>query len=109
MIIVLAIVRRMTPLGLQIYNTRRLPSYGGNYTVESDEDEDEYYDRIGEEGVLPSENLRACYSCAVTVVNGQFYGYWKNIIEDGLLGCKFFFLKKRLLIPAIDLCLIRYR
>lgn len=90
-IIALAIVRRMTSLGLQIYNTRRLPSYGGNYTVESDEDEDEYYDRIGEEGVLPSENLRACYSCAVTVVNGQFYGYWKNIIEDGLLGCKFFF------------------
>ncbi|KAL7309654.1 hypothetical protein PS15m_010511 [Mucor circinelloides] len=78
------IVRRMTPLGLQIYNTRRLPVY--DYNGQSDDDEDAYYDRIGEEGILPSKNLRACYSCAVTVVNGQFYGYWKSLKEDGLIG-----------------------
>ncbi|KAF1801561.1 hypothetical protein FB192DRAFT_1373444 [Mucor lusitanicus] len=78
------IVRRMTPLGLEIYNTRRLPVYDNNN--HSDGDEDAYYDRIGEEGVLPSMNLRACYSCAVTVVNGQFYGYWKSLKEDGLIG-----------------------
>ncbi|KAI8636376.1 hypothetical protein BD408DRAFT_426254 [Parasitella parasitica] len=74
------IIRRMTPLGLQIYNTRRLPTYTQNLNVENDE-EDTYYDRIQEEGILPSENLRACYSCVVTIVNGQFYGYWKNIID----------------------------
>lgn len=85
--VLLAIVRRMTPLGLEIYNTRRLPVYDNNN--HSDGDEDAYYDRIGEEGVLPSMNLRACYSCAVTVVNGQFYGYWKSLKEDGLIGREF--------------------
>ncbi|GAN02471.1 hypothetical protein MAM1_0022d01915 [Mucor ambiguus] len=78
------IIRRMTPLGLQIYNTRRLPVYGSY--GQSDNDEDAYYDRMGEEGVSPSKNLRACYSCAVTVVNGQFYGYWKGLKETGLMG-----------------------
>ncbi|KAL9539546.1 hypothetical protein MBANPS3_010200, partial [Mucor bainieri] len=81
------IVRRMTSLGLQIYNTRRLPVYDNNdYNDDDDDAEDAYYDRIGEEGVLPSMHLRACYSCAVTVVNGQFYGYWKSLKEDGLIG-----------------------
>lgn len=88
--ILLAIVRRMTPLGLQIYNTRRLPVY--DYNGQSDDDEDAYYDRIGEEGILPSKNLRACYSCAVTVVNGQFYGYWKSLKEDGLIGREFYLI-----------------
>ncbi|CAO3656706.1 unnamed protein product [Mucor fragilis] len=82
------IVRRMTPLGLEVYNTRRLPVY--DTSGQSDDDEDAYYDRIGEEGVLPSMNLRACYSCAVTVVNGQFYGHWKSLKEDGLIGREFF-------------------
>ncbi|CEP15747.1 hypothetical protein [Parasitella parasitica] len=56
------IVRRMTPVGLQIYNTRRLPNYYQDLNDENEEDT--YYDRIEEE------------------VNGQFYGYWKDIIDD---------------------------
>lgn len=83
----------MTPLGLEVYNTRRLPVYGNDGQSDDDEDEDAYYDRIGEDGVLPSMNLRACYSCAVTVVNGQFYGYWKSLKEDGLIGREFFFTR----------------
>lgn len=74
----------MTPLAHQIYNTRRLPNNDG--TTEVDE-EDEYYDHIQEEGVLPSHHLRACYSCLVTLVNGQFYGYWKRILDSGQTRC----------------------
>jgi hypothetical protein len=74
----------MTPLAHQIYNTRRLP----NHDQTSEDEEDEYYDRIQEEGVLPSHHLRACYSCLVTLVNGQFFGYWKTILDNGLANCK---------------------
>jgi hypothetical protein len=79
----------MTPLAHQIYNTRRLPNHDQT-TEEEDEDEDEdgYYDHIREEGVLPSRHLRACYTCLVTLVNGQFYGYWKSILDHGLTSCK---------------------
>lgn len=89
-----AIARRMTPLAHQLYNTRRLVNHhnnnnGGNNRnsvineEEEEEEDDGYYDRIGEEGILPSNHLRACYSCAVTIVNGQFYGYWRDILTNG--------------------------
>lgn len=70
----------MTTIAQQLYNTRRL-----DYSLpeEYEEDDDAYYDRIGEEGILPSNHLLACYSCAVTIVNGQFYGYWKHELDNG--------------------------
>jgi len=73
----------MTPLALQLYNTRRLVDENQNY---SDEEEEyyNYYDRIAEEGILPSNHLLACYSCAVTIVNGQFYGFWKDTLSNRL-------------------------
>lgn len=80
----IAIARRMTPLAQQLYNTRRLVGLGSPNTVIDDDDEDEYYDRIGEDGILPSNHLHACYGCAVTVINGQFYGFWKEAVENGL-------------------------
>ncbi|KAI9364172.1 hypothetical protein BD770DRAFT_439854 [Pilaira anomala] len=76
-----SITRRMTTIAQQLYNTRRLV-----YSIPEEDDEeedDEYYDRIGEEGILPSNHLLACYSCAVTIVNGQFYGYWKHELDNG--------------------------
>lgn len=55
---------------------------------DNEESEDEYgngyYDRIDEEGILPSNHLRACYGCMVTIVNGQFYGYWQEIVNHRL-------------------------
>jgi hypothetical protein len=86
----------MTPLAQQLYNTRRLVNdndgnssflnNNGDAEEEDDEEDDDdgYYDRISEEGILPSNHLRACYSCAVTIVNGQFYGYWRDILANGL-------------------------
>ncbi|KAG2198981.1 hypothetical protein INT47_013165 [Mucor saturninus] len=80
-----AIARRLTPLAQQLYNTRRLVNFGNSSTVtDVDEEDDQYYDRMGEDGILPSEHLHACYGCAVTVVNGQFYGFWKEVVENGL-------------------------
>ncbi|KAI8081827.1 uncharacterized protein B0P05DRAFT_63101 [Gilbertella persicaria] len=76
----LAIIRRMTPLGLQLYNTRRLLSEDNQSVL----DDDEYYYRIQEEGILPSQHLRACYSCTVTVANGLFYTFWKGVVQNGL-------------------------
>ncbi|GAA5817919.1 hypothetical protein MFLAVUS_011498 [Mucor flavus] len=74
--------RRMTPLALQLYNTRRISS--GSDNEDEEEEEDTYYDRMGEEGILPSNHLLACYSCAVTIVNGQFYGYWRDALANDL-------------------------
>jgi hypothetical protein len=74
----------MTPLAQQLYNTRRLVNNGEPNNSIDDNDEDGYYDRIGEDGILPSNHLRACYDCAVTIVNGQFYGFWKEALENGL-------------------------
>ncbi|KAI8353334.1 hypothetical protein BD560DRAFT_438496 [Blakeslea trispora] len=84
------ILRRMTSLGMEIYNTRRLPNYSlqtENTTQDDDEDDEQedYYDRITEEGILPSHCLRACYTCTATIVNGQFYEYWKDVLHDGLV------------------------
>lgn len=72
----------MTPLALQLYNTRRISS--GSDNEDEEEEEDTYYDRMGEEGILPSNHLLACYSCAVTIVNGQFYGYWRDALANDL-------------------------
>ncbi|KAI8378759.1 hypothetical protein EDC96DRAFT_172759 [Choanephora cucurbitarum] len=80
------ILRRMTSLGMEIYNTRRLPDYSlqtGNQASESSDDDDDYYDRIEDEGTLPSHCLRACYTCTATIVNGQFYSYWRDAIRTG--------------------------
>ncbi|KAI9481719.1 MAG: hypothetical protein EXX96DRAFT_538882 [Benjaminiella poitrasii] len=76
------IVRRMTPLGLQVYNTRRLPT--SEDSTDTSDDAEDYYDRIEQEGIIPSHHLRACYTCLVTIVNGQFYGYWKHTLRAGL-------------------------
>ncbi|KAI7899219.1 uncharacterized protein BX663DRAFT_521833 [Cokeromyces recurvatus] len=78
-----SIVRRMTQLGLQVYNTRLLPGSEVLDECEDDSEEEDYYDRIEQEGIKPSQHLRACYTCLATIVNGQFYGYWKHIIRDG--------------------------
>ncbi|CAO3619666.1 unnamed protein product [Mucor hiemalis] len=84
-----AIARRMTPLAYQLYNTRRLMTATELENIrDNEESEDEYgdgyYDRIDEEGILPSNHLRACYGCMVTIVNGQFYGYWQEIVNHRL-------------------------
>lgn len=60
---------------------------------DNDESEDEYgdgyYDRIDQEGILPSNHLRACHSCLVTIVNGQFYGYWQDVLNHRLASGRF--------------------
>lgn len=81
----------MTPLAYQLYNTRRLITGSQLDSIEDNDDsEDEYgdgyYDKIGTRGIMPSNHLRACYSCAATIVNGQFYGYWKEIVTHRLAG-----------------------
>lgn len=60
---------------------------------DNEDSEDEYgegyFDRIEEEGILPSNHLRACHSCLVTIVNGQFYGYWQEVVNHRLASGKF--------------------
>lgn len=77
----------MTPIAQELYNTRRISNTEETTVLldnEDEEDEDEYYDSIGRNGILPSNHLRACYECAVTIVNGQFYGFWKEALNNGL-------------------------
>ncbi|KAG0171693.1 hypothetical protein DFQ30_000527 [Apophysomyces sp. BC1015] len=33
---------------------------------------------------IPSEHLNACYACAVNIVNGQLFGYWKSVQSEQL-------------------------
>jgi hypothetical protein len=67
----------MVPMAEQLYNTRRLPT---------DDVEDLYYENMDEIGVMPSKHLRACYTCAVNIVNGQFYYYWSRLVGTGICG-----------------------
>ena len=78
----------MTPMACQIYNTRRLltsSELSNSANNDDSEDDDGYYDRISIDGVLPSDHLRACYNCAGNIVNGQFYGFWQDIISHELV------------------------
>lgn len=83
----------MTATAHEVYNTRRVPKYSDALGVgassnsddgNEDDDEEDYFDQITEKGVFPSQHLRACTYCLPAIVNGQFYGYWKNAIENGL-------------------------
>lgn len=81
----------MTPAAHEVYNTHRLPKYHDSSNLrendeEDGEDEDEdYFDQISEKGIVPSDHLRSCSRCLPSIVNGQFYGYWKNLIENDVV------------------------
>ncbi|KAI8890535.1 hypothetical protein K501DRAFT_328505 [Backusella circina FSU 941] len=72
-----AVARQMVPMAEQLYNTRRIPT-------DEEEVEDMYYENMEEIGVMPSKHLRACYTCAVNIVNGQFYYYWSRLVGTGI-------------------------
>lgn len=57
----------MISLAQEIYHTHRVPH--------------------SEEHIRPSDQLRACYSCLPTLINGQFYQYWKRMIETNYSKC----------------------
>jgi hypothetical protein len=55
----------MIPIAEEFYKTRQLPP--------------NYVKRLNiTDKVLPSQHLRACYSCLVNIVNGQMFGYWSE-------------------------------